>query len=298
MKSLERFRINWVLSSSSYLVFQKEKSQTNGMDPSFLLTASIKGQISKLRLIKKGGSDMKITVMGIDLAKNIFQIHGVDEKGKVVRKKLTRKKLMEFIANTPQCLIGVEACGSSHYWVRQFKKHGHTVKSMVPQYVKPYVKTNKNDFNDAEAICEAVQRPTMHFVSEKTIESQDIQCAHRIRSRLIKSRTALTNEIRGLLSEYGIIVPKGNKALKTKLPEILETAENDLTSLTREMFSELYEELSEIEEKVQAFDNRIQKIFKASETCQRLAKIEGVGPLIATAAIATIGDPKAFKNGN
>ncbi len=241
---------------------------------------------------------MRITTMGIDLAKNVFQIHGVDERGKVVvRKKLPRSKLMEFIANTTPCLIGVEACGSSHYWVRQFKKHGHTVKSIPPQYVKPFVKTNKNDSNDAEAICEAVQRPTMHFVSEKTIESQDIQCMHRIRSRLIRAKTALANEIRGLLSEYGVIVPKGNRVLKARLPEILETDTNDLTSLTREMFSELYDELFEIEEKIQAFDDRIQKIFKASESCQRLARIEGVGPLTATAAIATIGDPRAFKNG-
>ena len=240
---------------------------------------------------------MKITTLGVDLAKNIFQIHGVDENGKaVLRRKLSRSKLVEFISALPPCLIGVEACGSSHYWVRQFKKYGHTVKSIPPQYVKPFVKTNKNDANDAEAICEAVQRPSMHFVSEKSITQQDIQCMHRIRQRLIGVRTALSNEIRGLLSEYGIIMPKGIKNLKTKLPEIIEI-ENELTILGRGMFSELYLEFLDIEKRVEYFTDKIEQVFKASEACQRLAKIEGVGPLTATAAIATISDPRAFKNG-
>ena len=242
---------------------------------------------------------MRITTMGIDLAKNVFQIHGVDENGKVlVRKKLPRSKLMEFIANTPVCLIGVEACGGSHYWVRQFKKHGHKVKMMPPQYVKPFVKTNKNDLNDAEAICEAVQRPNMHFVSEKSIEHQDIQSVHRIRQRLVRARTALANEMRGLLSEYGIILGQGIKVLRKRLPEILEEETlGDLTVLTREIFFKIYEEFCELDERVKFFDQKIEQIFRSNEACKRLAQIEGVGPLIATAAIATIGNPHHFKNG-
>ena len=240
---------------------------------------------------------MKVTTVGIDLAKNIFQVHGVNEVGKtVLRKKISRAKFMGFIATLPPCLIGIEACGSSHYWTREFKKHGHTVKSIPPQYVKPFVKTNKNDANDAEAICEAVLRPNMHFVSEKSITQQDIQCMHRIRHRLIGARTALSNEIRGLLAEYGVVIPNGIKKLKVRLPEILEE-ENDLTLLTREMFSELYLELLEIEKRVSSFTGKIEKVFNASEACQRISKIEGVGPMTATAAIATISDPRVFKNG-
>ena len=152
---------------------------------------------------------MNITTLGIDLAKNVFQLHGVDAQGKVMlKKKLNRSGLSDFVAKLPNCLIGMEACGSSHYWARKFQSFGHTVKLMSPQFVKPYVKSNKNDEKDAEAICEAVTRPNMRFVQIKQLEQQDMQCLHRIRSQSIKNRTALTNQIRGLLSEYGIIFPK------------------------------------------------------------------------------------------
>ena len=143
---------------------------------------------------------MKTTVLGIDLAKSVFQLHGVNEAGKVVlRKKLSRGQLVAFIANLPPCLIGMEACGGANYWAREFKKIGHEVRLIAPQFVKPYVKSNKNDALDAEAICEAVARPNMRFVSIKQIEQQDMQCIHRIRTRIVRSRTALANEIRGLL---------------------------------------------------------------------------------------------------
>ena len=153
---------------------------------------------------------MNINVIGIDLAKNVFHVHGVDRAGKtVMRKKLMRAQLSAFIAQLPPCLIGMEACGSAHYWARQFQAFGHTVKLMSPQFVKPYVKSNKNDTQDAEAICEAVTRPSMRFVAIKTVEQQDIQSLHRIRSGLVQRRTALANQIRGLLNEYGIIIPQG-----------------------------------------------------------------------------------------
>jgi transposase len=160
----------------------------------------------------------KINVLGIDLAKNVFQLDGVDEKGKtVLQKRLSRMKLAEFSCNLPPCLIGMEACGGAHYWARKFQSFGHEVKLMSPQYVKPYVKTNKNDMKDAEAICEAVTRPSMRFVPIKTIEQQDIQAVHR--SRLMAQRTGLAHQIRGLLAEYGIVIALSR--LRTLLPRII-----------------------------------------------------------------------------
>jgi transposase len=151
-----------------------------------------------------------IKILGIDLAEQSFQLHGIDENGQVVlRKKLSRCKLSAFMANLPSCLIGLEACGGAHYWVRVFKAMGHDVRIIAPQFVKPYVKSNKNDSVDAEAICEAVQRPTMRFVPAKSVEQQDIQSLYRIRSQLVARRTAQSNQIRGLILEYGIVVPQG-----------------------------------------------------------------------------------------
>lgn len=184
---------------------------------------------------------MNINVLGIDLSKSVFQLHGINNTGKtVVTKKLTRAKLMDFMLHLPPCLIGMEACASSHYWARKFKQYGHDVKLMSPQFVKPYVKSNKSDRNDAEAICEAVTRPTMRFVAIKSVDQQDIQAIHRIRSGLVQRRTALANQIRGLLGEYGIIIQQGIKKLSQQLPLILEDAENGLTDLGRELFADLY----------------------------------------------------------
>ena len=175
---------------------------------------------------------MEITTVGLDLAKNVFQLHGTDRNGKVVlTKRLTRNKMLSFFANLTPCLIGMEATGSANYWARELKKLGHTVRLMSPQFVKPYVKGSKNDQNDAEAICEAVGRPNMHFVAVKTAQQQDIQAIHRIRQRLITQRTAKANQTRGLLAEYGIIVPQGINRLRKQLPFILEDAENGLSPL-------------------------------------------------------------------
>ena len=165
---------------------------------------------------------MKPTTIGIDLAKTIFQVHGVDARGKVViRKALKRAQMAAFFANTPPCLIGMEACGSAHYWARKLQAQGHTVKLMAPQFVKPYVKTNKNDAADAEAICEAVTRPTMRFVPIKTVEQQAILALHTVRQGFVKARTAQANQIRGLLAEYGQVIPQGIGHIATRLPEIL-----------------------------------------------------------------------------
>lgn len=240
-----------------------------------------------------------ITVLGIDLAKDVFQLHGTDSKGnKVLTKRLSRKKLSSFIGNLTPCLIGMEACGGAHYWARKFKELGHEVRLMSPQFVKPYVKTNKNDSADAEAIAEAVTRPTMRFVGIKEVGHQDIQSLHRYRERLIKNRTQLTNHIRGLLHEYGFVIGRGLKSLRVKLPEILANERSqELTPLTKELFSDAYEELCALNERIDKYTNKIEKLAKEDERCKNLLTIPGIGPIIATAMLSSVGDPRVFTKG-
>ena len=241
---------------------------------------------------------MTTTTLGIDLAKNVFQLHGVDASGKTtLRKRLSRDKLLPFLANLPPCLVGIEACGSSNHWARHFHALGHKVRQISPQYIKPYVKTNKNDYNDAEAICEAVSRPHMHFVPIKTIEQQDIQALHRVRERLVRGRTALVNQTRGLLREYGIFIPEGIRPFRSHIPDVLENAENELTSLTREIVADQYERLLDVDKQITKYDERINLIFRHSQICRRLAAVDGVGPITATALVAAIGDAHEFRNG-
>ena len=229
---------------------------------------------------KKG----ELKVLGIDLAKQSFQLHGVDEAGQtVLKKKLSRKQLCAFVARLPVCLIGLEACGGANHWVRVFKTYGHKVRMMAPQFVKPYVKSNKNDPVDAEAICEAIQRPSMRFVPEKSIEQQDIQSMHRVRSQLVARRTAQSNQARGLLMEYGIVIPKGINHVRKQLPLILEAADNGLSDLFREHLSELYEELVHMDRRVNEIEKKLASISVQNEDCQRLLTIPGVGLLSATA---------------
>ena len=241
---------------------------------------------------------MDIKTLGIDLAKNVFQLHGVNKASKVVlRKRITRAKLAEFMANLPPCLIGMEACGSAHHWARKFQDMGHTVRLMAPQFVKPYIKSNKNDMNDAAGICEAVSRPSMRFVPIKNVEQQDLQSLHRVRSQSVKQRTAQANQIRGLLSEYGIILPEGISHISRELPSILEDAENLLTFLTREIFADLYKKFTSLTSTVEDYTKKIERIAKEDKRCQRLTKIEGIGPLGATAIVAAVGNASVFKNG-
>jgi transposase len=241
---------------------------------------------------------MNCTTLGIDLAKQVFQLHGVDERGQVVvQKRVTRAKLRETVAQLPASLIGMEACGSAQYWAREFEQLGHTVKLISPQFVKPYVKGNKSDSRDAEAICEAVSRPPMRFVPLKTVESQDIQAIHRMRSRLIKERTALGNQIRGLLAERGIVMAQGITQLRKQLPLIVEDEANELTPMSREVMRELYEELVAVDERVARADALVQRVFTQSAPCQKLAQGEGIGPVVATALVAAIGNAKEFVNG-
>jgi len=239
-----------------------------------------------------------IKVLGIDLAKQSFQLHGVDTSGQVVlTKKLRRNQLCSFVAQLPRCLIGIEACSGANYWQRVFEQFGHTVRMIAPQFVKPYVKSNKNDAADAEAICEAVQRPSMRFVPSKSIEQQDIQSMHRIRSQCVARRTAQANQIRGLLMEYGVIIPKGISYVRKEIPGILEDASNELTAMFRELLHELYDEMVHLDERVKKLEDKLKIFSNQNEDCQRLLTIPGIGLLSATALTAAIGDVNVFKNG-
>ena len=239
-----------------------------------------------------------IKTLGIDLAKSSFQLHGVDDSGKrVLKRKLNRSKLAQFIANLEPCLIGMEACGGAHHWARLFRDMGHDVRLIAAQFVKPYVKSNKNDAHDAEAICEAVSRPHMRFVPIKEVEHQDMQMLHRMRSQAVKQRTALSNQIRGLLLEYGIALNQGFKQIRERIPDILEDATNGLSTDAREYFAELKEEFNHLDKRVGKYDAKILKLAKEKEICRRLLKIEGIGPLTATIMWSTITEPKLFKNG-
>ncbi len=241
---------------------------------------------------------MVINLLGIDIAKNMFQLHGVDYNGKaVLKKRLSRDKLVEYIANIPPCTIVMESCGGANYWARVFQRSGHTVKLISPQFVKPFVKTNKNDANDAEAITEAASRPSMHFVPIKQVEQQDIQSLHRIRSRLVKNRTALINEIRGLNLEYGIAIPTGASKVRAELCLIIADKNNELTVSSREFMSDLYNELVDIEGKLKHLEKKVKQICRQNEACQRIMKIPGVGELTATAMISAVPNPHVFKNG-
>jgi transposase len=241
---------------------------------------------------------MNIKRIGIDLAKTVFQLHGVDGHEKpVLRKKLKREQMLPFFGNLPPCLIGMEACGGAHYWARELQKYGHTVKLIAPQFVKPYVKANKNDANDAEAICEAVSRPTMRFVTIKTVAQQDLQASHRIRDGLVKQRTAKANQIRGLLAEYGIVVTRSIAVLRKALPSLLEDAENGLSVDFRALLEGLQQDLLVIVKRADELDRHIHTLAHTHEDTKRLLQIPGVGPLIATAIISAVGDGKQFKRG-
>ena len=243
-------------------------------------------------------TEMKITTIGIDLAKNVFQVHGVDEGGKaVLRKPLKRKEVAAFFANLPPCLIGMEACGSAHHWARKLESFGHTVKLMAPQFVKPYVKTNKNDAADAEAICEAVSRPSMRFVPIKNGEQQAVLALHRARQGFVKARTAQANQIRGLLAEYGIVIPQGIGHIAKRLPEILEDGENELPGVFRQLMQRLGDHLKELDRQVGELEVQIQSWHRENEASKKLAQIPGIGPITASALVASIGDAKSFENG-
>lgn len=241
---------------------------------------------------------MEISVIGLDISKHSFQVHGATAFGKaVLRKKLYRESVLEFFAQQRRCIVAMEACGGAHFWARELGKLGHEVKLIAPQFVKPYVKSQKNDKADAEAICEAATRPEMRFVGVKTVEQQDLQALHRVRERLIKARTALVNEVRGLLAEYGIVVPKGISAMRSGLCEHIEPQAQRLSQSMRQLLHELLEEFHELDARVDGYDDKFKSLCKAHPVAKRLHTIPGIGPVAATALIATVGDATLFKNG-
>jgi transposase len=240
----------------------------------------------------------EMNVLGIDIAKRVFHAVGMDDRGNVVyRKRLSRHDLRPFIAKLPPIRIGMEACGGAHYWARRFRDHAHEVKLMAPQFVKPYVKSNKNDSRDAEAIAEAVTRPTMRYVPAKDVDQQDIQALHRVRERLISERTALMNEVHGLLHEYGIVMPKGVAKFRQAVVGKLASEKDKLTPLSQEMFWQLVEEFATLEEQLAYDQGKLETLATTHPECQRLMTILGIGPLTATALVAAVSDASAFKNG-
>lgn len=245
---------------------------------------------------KKQNLISAIKVIGVDLAKTTVSVHGVDEKGKaVLRKKMSPAALLHWLADVPPCLVGMEACGGAHHTARELQRLGHAVKLMAPQFVKPFVKSHKSDALDAEAICEAVQRPNMRFVAVKTREQQDLLSLHRARALAVTQRTALSNQVRGLLLEMGIGIPQRRTNVRDALPQLLE--DDRLTADFQWMLREMQQDLIRLDERVTAFDVRIGAFLQDSEAGQRLKQIPGIGPLGSSALVATIGDARVFQSG-
>jgi len=243
---------------------------------------------------------MKIMRIGVDLAKNVIQVHGVDRTEKPVwRRRLSREKWLKVLLEKvePGCEIGMEACAGAHHWARRLQEHGLTVKMIAAQFVKPYVKSNKNDANDAEAVCEAMSRPTMRFVSVKSVEQQDIQAVHRVRTELVGQRTAKANQIRGLVGEYGLVAPKQLSHLRAALPGWLEDAENGLSERFRRLLNALWGDLVELDTRVGELDDEVAAIAKSDPVAQRLQQLRGVGPITATALVAAVGSAEQFAKG-
>jgi transposase len=243
---------------------------------------------------------MEINRVGVDLAKNVFQLHGADRKGKTVwKRRLSRSKWLRVLFETvkPGTEIGMEACAGAHHWARLLTQRDYVVKIIPPQFVKPFVKSNKNDANDAQAICEAMDRPNMHPVKIKTVEQQDMQALHRIRNEIKSHRIAKANQIRGLVTEYGLVAPLQMTSLRRAIPDWLEDAENGLTFLFRQLLQGLWGDLCALDQRMVELDQQIAVIAREHPTAKRLQQLRGVGPLIATALVATVGDGKQYRRG-
>lgn len=239
-----------------------------------------------------------ITTIGLDIAKSVFQVHGVDAAGQMmVRRQLKRRYVLTFFQKLPPCLVGIEACASSHYWSRELKALGHTVRLMPPAYVKPYVKRQKNDATDAEAICEAVRRPTMRFVETKTPEQQSCLMLHRTRHLLIRQQNAVTNALRAHLAEFGIVAPVGRRGVEELLRVIADANDTRVPEVARACLAALGEQLRVLKAHVLKFDRLITAWHRSNETSKRLDELPGVGPALATALVASVADPKAFRSG-
>ncbi len=241
---------------------------------------------------------MEITTIGINLAKHVFQLHGVDGAGKdVLKKQLRREQMVPFFVQLPPCLIGMEACSGAHFWARKLQALGHRVRLMAPQFVKPYVKSNKNDAADAQAICEAVARPSMRFVAIKSPEQQAVLSLHRARQGFVRARTAQGNQIRGLLAEFGLIAPQGLCSLRQRVPELIEDASNELPGALRLLIQDLMAHLKVLDQQIEQLQQQIQDWHRGNEVSQRLGQIPGIGAITASALVASVGDAAQFKNG-
>src|SRR2546422_3383293 len=239
-----------------------------------------------------------VTTIGLDIAKSVFQVHGVDAEGKVIiRRKLKRRYVAAFFQKLPPCLVGVEACASSHHWSRELKALGHTVRLMPPAYVKPYVKRQKNDAADAEAICEAVTRANMRFVETKTPEQQSCLMLHRTRHLFIRQQTAVINAIRAHLAEYGIVAAVGRNGVEELLGVVADPSDKRVPEIARACLAALGAQLRMLKAQILEFDRMITAWHRSNETSKRLDAIPGVGPALATALVASVPDPKAFRSG-
>jgi transposase len=239
-----------------------------------------------------------ITTIGLDIAKSVFQVHGVDAAGQVViRRQLKRRYVLAFFQKLPPCLVGIEACASSHHWSRELKVLGHTVRLMPPAYVKPYVKRQKNDATDAEAICEAVTRANMRFVETKTPEQQSCLMLHRTRHLFIRQQTAVINAIRAHLAEFGVVAPVGRKGVEELLDVVADAADKRLPDVARTCLAALGTQLRRLKQQILEFDRLIMAWHRSNETSKRLDAIPGVGPMLATALVAGVANPKAFRSG-
>jgi transposase len=241
---------------------------------------------------------MSTAIIGLDLAKSVFQVHGVDAQGRVVvTKRLRRDAVLAFFANLPPCVVGMETCAGSHFWAREIARLGHTVRLMAPQYVKPYVKRHKNDRVDAEAICEAVQRPSMRFVAVKSEDQQSTLTIHRVRETLVAQKTQLINALRAHLAEFGIIAPQGAGKVPQLTAVVADLDDTRVPALARSILQSLVDQLHDTERRVEELDARLAEQAQADEVCQRLMTVSGIGPITATALTATVGDATVFESG-
>ena len=239
-----------------------------------------------------------VTTVGLDIAKSVFQVHGVDARGNVVvRRQLRRRQVLAFFTKLPSCLVGVEACATSHHWSRQLQALGHTVRLMPPAYVKPYLKRQKNDAADAEAICEGVTRPNMRFVATKTPEQQSCLMLHRTRHLFIRQQTAVINAIRAHLAEFGIVAPVGRNGVEELLDVVADPNDDRVPEVARECLAALGAQLRMLKAQILEFDRCIVAWHRSNETSKRLDEIPGVGPALATALVASVADPRAFRSG-
>lgn len=241
---------------------------------------------------------MQVSIIGVDIAKEVFQVAALNRAGKVVsNRSVRRSKLLHTLRSFPSCIVGLEACGAAHYWARAFRRLGHDVRIIPPQHVKAFIRVNKTDAGDAVAICEAVGRPDIHFVSIKSIPQQDRRLLCRQRESLVRSRTAIANQIRGYAREYGVFFPVGYKRLLRELPDVLEDARTELSEIARDLLAELRGELLRLSDRIEAIEREQRNLAKDHAASQALREIPGIGPVVSETFLATVGDGKQFNNG-